>query len=132
MSLLLDVLEVLARRAIGRVLLAHVAETAGKLREPLAIGALSEPADVQVIGLEKDWAGEEGYYGLCIVQRVSCGRWTTNNERRATGQGLPAGRPLAAGFTTSRSTAASGRKLRRSADQRQPEAIVRPVFHDVV
>ena len=64
MSLLLDVLEVLARRPVGRILLAHIAETACKLGQPLALGALSEPADVQVVGLEKDRASEEGYYWL--------------------------------------------------------------------
>ena len=77
-SLLLDILEVLARCAVGRVLLAHVAETAGKLREPLAIGALSEPADIQVIGLEKDWAGEEGYYRLCVIQEILRGEGHCN------------------------------------------------------
>jgi len=54
MSLLLDVLEVFAGFAIRRVLLTHVAETAGVLRESLSIGALSEPADLQMIRLQKD------------------------------------------------------------------------------
>jgi hypothetical protein len=70
MSLLLDVLEVFAGFTVGRVLLAHVAETAGKLCEPLAIGALSEPTDSQMIRLQKDWTREKGYYRLCIVQSI--------------------------------------------------------------
>jgi hypothetical protein len=70
MSLLLDVLEVFAGFAVGRVLLAHVAETAGVLRESLPIGALSEPSDLQMIRLQKDGTREEGYYWLCIVQEI--------------------------------------------------------------
>jgi hypothetical protein len=70
MSLLLDVLQVIAGLSIGRVLLAHVAETAGVLREPLPVGALSEPADFQVIRLQKDRTREEGYYWLGIVQEI--------------------------------------------------------------
>jgi hypothetical protein len=78
MSLLLDVLEVFARRAVGRVLLAHVAKTAGKLRQSLAIGALSEPADLQVIGLKKDRTRDESDYGLCVVQEAFRGKGNCN------------------------------------------------------
>ena len=46
-SLLLDVLEVLARLALRRIVLAHVAETPGKLGESLAVGALADPAHRQ-------------------------------------------------------------------------------------
>jgi hypothetical protein len=70
MSLLLDVLEVIARLAIRGVLLAHVAETARVFGEPLAIGALSEPTDRQMIRLQKDWTREEGYYWLSVVQSI--------------------------------------------------------------
>ena len=42
-TLLLDVLQVFARRPVRRVLLTHIAESAGKLRESLAIGALAKP-----------------------------------------------------------------------------------------
>ena len=70
MSLLLDVLEVFAGFTIRRVLLAHVAETAGVLRESLSIGALSEPADLEMIRLQKDGSREEGYYWLCVVQAI--------------------------------------------------------------
>jgi hypothetical protein len=70
MSLLLDVLEVFAGFAVGRVLLAHVAETPCVLRESLPIGALSEPADLQMIRLEKDGTREEGYYWLGVVQEI--------------------------------------------------------------
>src|SRR5712691_8574024 len=111
MSLLLDVLEVLARRPVGWILLAHIAETAGKLRQPLAIGALAEPADVQVVGLQKDRAGEEGYYWLRIVQE-NFREKETATEDRVRGP-------------------SSGRKLRRSADQRQPELIVRSISYHV-
>jgi hypothetical protein len=48
--------------------LAHVAKTAGELGEPLAIGALSEPAHLQMIGLQKDWARDESQYRFRIVQ----------------------------------------------------------------
>ena len=68
MSLLLDVLEVLACLSIGRVLLAHVAKTAGVLRESLPIGALAEPADLQMIRLQKDGTREECYYWFSVVQ----------------------------------------------------------------
>jgi hypothetical protein len=71
MSLLLDVLEVFAGFAVGRVLLAHVAESAGVLRESLPIGALAEPADFQMIRLQKNGAREECYYWLCVVQAIS-------------------------------------------------------------
>ena len=76
--LLLDVLEVVTRRAVGRVLLAHIAETAGKLREPLAIGAFSEPPDLQMIGLDKDRTREKSYYWLCIVQETFRGKGNCN------------------------------------------------------
>jgi hypothetical protein len=70
MSLLLDVLKVFAGFTVGRVLLAHVAETAGVLRESLPIGALAEPADLQMIRLQKDGAREECYYWLSVVQSI--------------------------------------------------------------
>jgi hypothetical protein len=70
MPLLLDVLQVIARLAVGGVLLTHVAETARVFGEPLAISALSQPADRQVVGFQKDWTREEGYYWLCIVQEI--------------------------------------------------------------
>jgi hypothetical protein len=68
MSLLLDVLDVLACLSIGRVLLAHVAKTPRVFGEPFAIGALAEPADLQMIRLQKDGTREEGYYRLCVIQ----------------------------------------------------------------
>ena len=58
-SLLLDVLEVLAGHATGRILLAHVAQSAGELGELLSIGALAEPVHLEVIGLNEGWAREE-------------------------------------------------------------------------
>ena len=45
--LLLDVLEVFARRALRRIVLAHVAQPAGEFREPLAVGAVADPGHRQ-------------------------------------------------------------------------------------
>jgi hypothetical protein len=59
-SLLLDVLQIIPRHPTGRIFLAHVTETAGKLRQPLAIGALAEPLHLEMFGLQKDWTREEG------------------------------------------------------------------------
>ncbi|MDB4871739.1 MAG: hypothetical protein JWL97_2743, partial [Gemmatimonadales bacterium] len=57
--LLLDVLEVLAGRAARGILLTHVAETAGELGEPLAIGALTQPIDAKMVGLDEGRAREK-------------------------------------------------------------------------
>ena len=43
MTLLLDVLQIFARRPVGRILLTHVAESPGELGKSLAVGALAEP-----------------------------------------------------------------------------------------
>src|SRR2546427_2296570 len=59
----LDVLQVLARRALGRVVLAHVAEAARVLGQPLAGGRLPSPLDAEVLGLEELGAGEQGDAG---------------------------------------------------------------------
>jgi hypothetical protein len=67
-SLLLDVLQVLPRRAAGRILLAHVAEAAGKLGQPLSVSAFSKPVNLEVIRLQKDWAREKSDYRFCIEQ----------------------------------------------------------------
>src|SRR5437868_3072701 len=60
-SLLLDVLEVLTRGAVGWIFLAHVAKPAGKLGQTLAIGALAKPANLQMLGLQENRAREQGY-----------------------------------------------------------------------
>ena len=57
--LLLDVLEVFPRRAVGGILLAHVAETPRELREPLTVGALAEPVDREMRGLRERGTREE-------------------------------------------------------------------------
>src|SRR6266550_2336853 len=67
-SLLLDVLQIVARRPVRRVFLTHVTEPAGKFGESLAIGALAEPMDLQMIGFEENRTGEEGDYGIGIEQ----------------------------------------------------------------
>jgi hypothetical protein len=74
MPLLLDVLQIIARGAIGGIFLAHVAKAAGEFGEPLAIGAFSEPTDFEVIGLEESRTREEGDYGFGIVQVGYSGR----------------------------------------------------------
>jgi len=58
-SLLLDVLEVLPGRAARRILLAHVAETPSELGELLTVGALAEPVDAEMIGLDEGRTREE-------------------------------------------------------------------------
>ena len=68
MPLLLDVLQVVARRPVCRIFLTHVAKPAGKFGESLAIGALAEPMNLQVIGFEENGAGEEGDYRVGIEQ----------------------------------------------------------------
>jgi len=67
-SLLLDVLQILASGSIGRILLAHVTQATGEFGEPLAIGTLAEPADLQVIWLQESRARQKRYDGFGIVQ----------------------------------------------------------------
>src|SRR3989441_4631476 len=55
--LLLDVLEVLGRRATRGVVLAHVTDAARELREALAGGRGAAPFDAQGLGLEELGAG---------------------------------------------------------------------------
>src|SRR5205085_9148654 len=62
--LLLDVLQVFASGAAGRIVLAHVAEASGELREPLAVGALTLPLHGQVLGPGKRRAREHGDFRL--------------------------------------------------------------------
>ena len=52
--LLLDVLQILTRGAIGRILLAHVAKPAGELGQALAIGALAQPVNLEMIRFQED------------------------------------------------------------------------------
>jgi hypothetical protein len=59
-TLLQDVAEVLSRRTPGGVVLAHVAETPGKLGDPLAITGLALPLDRQVGGLQELGPGYQG------------------------------------------------------------------------
>ena len=74
MPLLLDVLEILPRGAVGGVLLAHVAESASELRELLAAGALTHPMDGKVTGLREVGAGEDGDFGFGVELRHLKGR----------------------------------------------------------
>src|ERR1700681_4738837 len=112
MCLLLDILEVFAGFAVGRVLLAHVAETAGGLRETLPIGALAEPADLQMIRLQKDGAREECYYWLGVVQEILREKETATEDYLP---GADSGTAIGCGLPSNQS--ARARKLRWSADQ---------------
>ena len=127
--LLLDVLEILARHAVGRVLLAHVAETTGEFGEPLTIGALAEPPDPEMIRFQEDRTGNESYYRLCVVQRFIGVKGTTTEDYRPRAMG---GSAFWLRASLLRSEPAGGRKLRGSADQRQAEAIVCSRSHHVV
>src|SRR2546430_14555568 len=60
MSLLLDVLEVLGRRPVRRVVLAHVADAPRELGEPLAGRSIPLPLHPQVRRLDEPRAGDEG------------------------------------------------------------------------
>src|SRR5687767_967882 len=87
MALLLDVLEIVPRCALGGILLTHVAETSRKFGESLAIGALSEPVDLEVIGLREGWTREETDAGLGVDQNGRSLVWAPKpkrNRRRAT------------------------------------------------
>ena len=84
MSLLLDVLQILARRPVRWILLAHITKAARELGELLAVGALSKPADLQMIRFDKGRAGEESDDWFSIEQggflerkekTASCGLW---------------------------------------------------------
>src|SRR5918999_25647 len=92
----LDVLEVIARRALRRVRLAHVAESPRELRQPLAVGAVAEPVDRQMVRRGERGPREEGNLGLVveashassIVSRSSAyarSRSTRSRTRRAAG-----------------------------------------------
>ena len=52
-ALLLDVLEIVARCATGRVPLAHVAESSGKFGQLFSVGRLTQPRYPQVLRLEE-------------------------------------------------------------------------------
>src|SRR3954469_8714668 len=88
MSLLLDVLEVFARRPARRIALTHVAQAAGELRQPLAIRMLAEPFHGQVRGLEELRPRQQRDLGLVIQMGRrhdggGKGKWRKINGRRA-------------------------------------------------
>jgi hypothetical protein len=60
MSLLLDILEILARRPARGILLAHVTEPAGELSEALTIRAFTEPVDGEMRRLDENRARKHG------------------------------------------------------------------------
>src|SRR5256886_12496268 len=59
MALLLDVLEVVGRRPVSRVVLAHVADPAGELGEALSGGGATLPLHPKVLGFEELGPGDE-------------------------------------------------------------------------
>jgi len=67
--LLLDVLQIVARRAARRIVLAHVAEPARELRQSLAVGALADPVHVQVVRRGEHGAREDGDLRLVVETR---------------------------------------------------------------
>src|SRR5260221_11607579 len=76
--LLLDVLQVFARRPPRGIVLAHVAEPPRELRQPLAAAAVALPLDRQVLGFGEIGAREHGDLRLEIETLVgrrdeSCG-----------------------------------------------------------
>ena len=62
--LLFDILEILTRGPAGRIALTHVTEAAGKLREPLTVGGLTNPLHRQMAGLNELGTREHGNGGL--------------------------------------------------------------------
>src|SRR5262249_50160982 len=66
-SLLLDVLEVLAGLPLRRIVLAHVAQPAGELGELLAAGAVADPIDGKMSGRGERRTGEKGDDGFGVV-----------------------------------------------------------------
>ena len=81
MPLLLDVLQIVPRGATGRIFLAHITEAAGKFGETLAIGALAEPADLQMVRLDERRTREKSDYWFGIVQ-CSCRRGGEESGRK--------------------------------------------------
>src|SRR2546422_6522640 len=83
--LLLDVLEVLGRRATRGVVLAHVTDAARELREALAGGRVAAPFDAQVLGLEELGAGDqEDARGAEDFHQVSgVGGWMSGSRARS-------------------------------------------------
>src|SRR2546423_12573214 len=65
-SLLLDVLEILAGRAVGRILLTHVAQTSGELCESLTVGALAKPRNLELLRLQIYRTRQQRYVWLCV------------------------------------------------------------------
>src|SRR2546423_2715123 len=65
-SLLLDVLEILAGRAVGRILLTHVAQASGELCESLTVGALAKPTNLEMLRLQKNRTRQQRYDWLCV------------------------------------------------------------------
>src|SRR5258708_20459491 len=77
-SLVLDVLQVFARRPPGGIVLTHVAEPPRELRQPLAIAAVALPLDRQMLGFGEIGAREHGDLRLVVETLVggrdeSCG-----------------------------------------------------------
>jgi hypothetical protein len=71
--LLLDVLEIFAGGTVRRILLAHVAQPPGKLREALAVATLPQPFHGEMFRLAEGRPGEDGDTWLEKNHRVRIG-----------------------------------------------------------
>src|SRR5262245_27339369 len=65
-SLLLDVLEVLASLALGGIVLAHVTQPAGEFGQSLAVGALADPGDREMLGSNERRPSQQADDGLVV------------------------------------------------------------------
>jgi hypothetical protein len=66
--LLLDVLEIVPSSTAGRILLTHVAEPPSEFGETLAIGAVTEPVNLEMIGLQEGWTRQQRDAGFGVDQ----------------------------------------------------------------
>src|ERR1051325_2081189 len=69
MTLLLDIVEIIARRPLRRVVLAHVADPTREFGEALSISALADPVHRQMLGRRERRSREEGDRGLVVEMR---------------------------------------------------------------
>src|SRR5213083_679054 len=97
MALLLDILEVVGRRPVGRVVLAHVADPAGELGEALSGGGATLPLHPEVLGFqelrpgdERDARGAEDFHKSEVLGVRGLGAWGCQVQLWC----RPAGRPL--------------------------------------
>src|SRR5215207_7364312 len=79
-SLLLDILEIVSRVAVSRILLAHITKAPGELSESLAVGAFAKPLHGKMTRLGERWTREncdswfEKYHFSVVARRGASGR----------------------------------------------------------